>query len=293
VSTNQQRREAAKRKLERQQARQGNREVRRKRVAAITAAAVVLAVVGATVAFATMGSGPSRPDNDVSGMPTEPPISTAPPAPVTPVNIPTQLAAPLVRPKPFPATVTCSYPPDEASAKPINPPPGNAIPARGTTPVTLTTSVGQIVLQLDRALAPCTVNSFVSLAQQGYFNNTSCHRLTTSRGLQVLQCGDPTGTGSGGPGYKFADETFPELKYGRGQVAMANAGPNTNGSQFFMIYGDGSALDPNYTVFGTISPVSLPLLDSVAKAGHDGSMDPSPGGGKPNMAVTINAAKVG
>ncbi|HTK62330.1 MAG TPA: peptidylprolyl isomerase [Pseudonocardia sp.] len=292
MSTNQQRREAAKRKLERQQERQGNRELRRKRVAAITAAAVVLAVIGGTVLLA-IGSGPAKPSDDTSAAPSDAPISTAPAAPVTPVNIPTQIAAPLVRPQPFPATVSCSYLPDEASAKPVNPPAGNAIPARGVTPVALTTSVGQIVLQLDRALAPCTVNSFVSLAQQGYFNNTSCHRLTTSRGLQVLQCGDPTGTGSGGPGYKFADETFPELKYGRGQVAMANAGPNTNGSQFFMIYGDGSALSPDYTVFGTISPVSLPLLDSVAKAGHDGSMDPSPGGGKPNMAVTITAAKVG
>jgi peptidyl-prolyl cis-trans isomerase B (cyclophilin B) len=292
VSTNQQRREAAKRKLERQQERQGGRETRRKRVAAITAAGVVLAVVGATVAFATMGSGPSKPSDDTAAVPTFVPPST-PAAPVTPVSISTQLAAPLVRPKPYPATVSCSYQPDEDAAKPVNPPAATAIPAKGVTPVALTTSVGQIVLQLDRALAPCTVNSFVSLAQQGYFNNTSCHRLTTSRGLQVLQCGDPTGTGSGGPGYKFADETFPELKYGRGQVAMANAGPNTNGSQFFMIYGDGSALSPDYTVFGTISPVSLPLLDSVAKAGHDGSMDPSPGGGKPNMAVTISASKVG
>ena len=292
MSTNQQRREAAKRKLERQQERQGGRDQRRKRVAAITAAAVVLAVIGGTVLLA-IGGGPSKPSDDGSALPSEAPLTSAPAAPVTPASIPTQIAAPVVRPKPFPSTVTCSYLPDDNAAKPVNPPSGTGIPARGTTPVTLTTSIGQIALQLDRALAPCTVNSFVSLAQQGYFNNTSCHRLTTSRGLQVLQCGDPTGTGSGGPGYKFADETFPELKYGRGQIAMANAGPNTNGSQFFMIYGDGSALDPNYTVFGTISPISLPLLDSVAKAGHDGSMDPSPGGGKPNMAVTITAAKVG
>lgn len=294
MATNQQRREAAKRKLERQQERQSNRDQRRKVVAAVTIVGVILAVVGGTLFLTLSGGGGSSapPSNDVSGMPTEPPTSTAS-APVTPASIPTQLAAPLVRPKPFPATVSCSYQPDDDAAKPVNPPPGTSIPARGVTPITLTTSIGQIVLQLDRALAPCTVNSFVSLAQQGYFNNTSCHRLTTSRGLQVLQCGDPTGTGSGGPGYKFADETFPELKYGRGQIAMANAGPDTNGSQFFMIYGDGSALSPDYTVFGTISPISLPLLDSVAKAGHDGSMDPSPGGGKPKMAVTITATKVG
>ncbi|HEY9414693.1 MAG TPA: peptidylprolyl isomerase [Pseudonocardia sp.] len=291
MSTNQQRREAAKRKLERQQQRHGNRERRRKQVAAITAAAVVLAVIGGTVLFAIAGTGPTPAVPD-SPSPADTP-SSAQAAPVTPASIPTQLAAPLVRPKPFPATVSCSYQPDDEAAKPVNPPPGAGVAAQGSTPVALTTSVGQIVLQLDRALAPCTVNSFVSLAQQGYFTNTSCHRLTTSAGLQVLQCGDPTGTGSGGPGYKFADETFPELKYGRGQVAMANAGPSTNGSQFFMIYGDASALTPDYTVFGTISPVSLPLLDGVAKAGHDGSMDPSPGGGKPKAAGTITAAKVG
>jgi len=96
----------------------------------------------------------------------------------------------------------------------------------------------------------------------------------------------PVGTGSGGPGYSFADRDLPQLTYGRGYLAMANAGPNTNGSQFFMIYGDASALTPNYTVFGYITPPGLQVLDTVAKAGDDGSMDPSPGGGKPNMKVT-------
>jgi len=200
----------------------------------------------------------------------------------------------LKRPVAFPATVSCTYPSDgQPPARPAQPPAGNNISARGTVPVTLGTSAGQIDLTLDRDLAPCTVNSFAGLARQGYFDNTPCHRLTTSPGLQVLQCGDPTGTGSGGPGYKFNDETYPTLTYGRGYLAMANAGPNTNGSQFFMIYGDASALSPDYTVFGYIAPASLQVLDTIAKAGDDGSLDPSPGGGKPTMKVTITKATAG
>ena len=96
------------------------------------------------------------------------------------------------------------------------------------------------------------MKSFLSLVGQKYFDNTTCHRLTVGAGLQVLQCGDPSGTGSGGPGYSFNDEVFPELKYGRGTLAMANSGANTNGSQFFIVYGDGSGLDPAYTAFGTV-----------------------------------------
>jgi peptidyl-prolyl cis-trans isomerase B (cyclophilin B) len=157
--------------------------------------------------------------------------------------------------------------------------------------VTLQTSAGAIGLTLDRALAPCTVNSFLSLAQQGFYTNTPCHRLVTNPGLQVLQCGDPTGSGSGGPGYTIPDEVFPELTYGRGLVAMANTGqPNSGGSQFFLIYGQ-AQLPPQYTVFATISPDGLKVLDQIAKAGDDGSLEPSPGGGKPNQPVTITAVQ--
>jgi peptidyl-prolyl cis-trans isomerase B (cyclophilin B) len=290
VTTNQQRREAAKRKLESQQSRRMERSKRRKKTAAITAVVVVVAVVAAVVLFSTLGGGPTPPAANSAAPPSAAPPSTAAsatPPPAAPVNIPTQIAPPLKRPTAFPASVNCTYKPDGQGARPAQAPSGANVSARGTVPVALATSAGQIDLTLDRDLAPCTVNSFVSLAKQGYFNNTSCHRLTTSPGLQVLQCGDPTGTGSGGPGYSFADETYPQLTYGRGYLAMANAGPNTNGSQFFMIYGDASALTPDYTVFGYIAPASLPVLDKVAKAGDDGSLDPSPGGGKPNMPVTI------
>jgi peptidyl-prolyl cis-trans isomerase B (cyclophilin B) len=291
VTTNQQRREAAKRKLKRQQDRRKDRSRQRKKVASITAAVIVVAVVAAIVVVSIVSSRSTPPAaNDAAGASSAAAApSTAPSAaPATPVNIPTQVAPPLKRPTAFPATVSCTYPSDgQPPARPAKAPPTADVSARGTEPVALATSAGQIDLTLDRDLAPCTVNSFVSLAKQGYFDNTPCHRLTTSPGLQVLQCGDPSGTGSGGPGYSFADETYPQLSYGRGYLAMANAGPNTNGSQFFMIYGDASALTPNYTVFGYITPPGLQVLDTVAKAGDDGSMDPSPGGGKPNMKVTV------
>ncbi len=287
MSTNQQRREAAKRKLERQQEKRGQRDQQRKRVAAITAVVIVVAVVAATVALATIGTGPRTPPADTAA-PATTETSEAPPPPI---DIPTQLAAPLTRPAPFPATVGCAYQPDEPAAKPVNPPPTSGVSARGTVAVSLTTSAGQVDLVLDRALAPCTVNNFVSLAQQGYFTGTTCHRLTTGSGLQVLQCGDPTATGSGGPGYRFGDETYPELTYGRGQIAMANAGPDTNGSQFFMIYGDASGLTPDYTVFGTIAPASLGVLDTVARNGLEPGR--GSGDGRPRTQVIFTAAKVG
>jgi len=157
---------------------------------------------------------------------------------------------------------------------------------------TIQTSAGPIGLTLDRALAPCTVNSFVSLARQGFYSNSQCHRLVTNPGLHVLQCGDPTGSGTGGPGYTIPDEVFPELTYGRGYVAMANTGqPDSGGSQFFLIYGQ-TQLPPQYTVFATISPAGLTVLDQIAKAGDDGSLEPSPGGGKPKQPVTITSVDV-
>ncbi|GAA5166579.1 peptidylprolyl isomerase [Pseudonocardia eucalypti] len=295
MSTNQQRREAAKRKLERQQDRRKVRAEQRRKYSMIGAIVLVVLVVAAVMTFSLMSSGGS----DEAQPAVDPAQSSAPPgpssaAPTTDLKIPTQIAAPLRRPNQFPAAVNCAYPPDGSPpARPAQAPPATNISARGTVAVNMPTSAGPIELTLDRGLAPCTVNSFVSLARQGYFDATSCHRLTTDPGLQVLQCGDPAGTGGGGPGYSFADETYPQLSYGRGYLAMANAGPNTNGSQFFMIYGDASALSPDYTVFGYITPAGLGTVDKIARAGHDGSMDPSPGGGKPNMKVTIDKVSVG
>jgi peptidyl-prolyl cis-trans isomerase B (cyclophilin B) len=156
----------------------------------------------------------------------------------------------------------------------------------------MVTNQGNVGLLLANNESPCTVNSFVSLAKQGFYTNTPCHRLVTNPGLHVLQCGDPTGSGAGGPGYTIPDEVFPELTYGRGYVAMANTGqPDSGGSQFFLIYGQ-TQLPPQYTVFATISPAGLKVLDRIAKTGDDGSLEPSPGGGKPNQPVTITSVQV-
>ncbi len=202
-----------------------------------------------------------------------------------------------------PATLgsNCQYPATtEPASKPAKPPRDGKVP---TDPAfvgaSIATSEGNIGLELDNAKTPCTVNNFASLAQQGYFDNTTCHRLTTEPNLAVLQCGDPTGTGTGGPGYRFPNEyptnqyrlTDPALKtpvlYPRGTLAMANAGPGTNGSQFFLVYED-SMLPPTYTVFGTIDATGLATLDKIAAGGvTDGSDD-----GKPATPVTIKSVRL-
>ncbi|MDT5095827.1 MAG: peptidyl-prolyl cis-trans isomerase [Mycobacterium sp.] len=163
----------------------------------------------------------------------------------------------------------------------------------------MTTNQGAIGLMLDNAKAPCTVNSFASLAQKGFYNDTHCHRLTSSESLHVLQCGDPKGDGTGSPGYQFANEyptdqyppDDPDLSqpvvYPRGTLAMANAGPGTNGSQFFLVCGD-SRLPPQYTVFGTVDQTGLATLDKIAAAGTaDGSED-----GQPASDVTITSLRL-
>lgn len=197
-------------------------------------------------------------------------------------------------PAPEAPTTSCDYPAASPAVRDNNPPPTDGVSAEGTVEVAMTTSQGPIGLTLDRTKAPCTVNSFTNLAAQGYFDDTPCHRLTTSRSLEVLQCGDPSGKGSRGPGYEYPNEypttVYPAddpavstpVVYPRGTIAMANAGTDTNGSQFFLVY-ENSVLPPQYTVFGTISAEGLATLDKVAAAGVA-----TPGGdGAPNAAVTI------
>ena len=140
----------------------------------------------------------------------------------------------------------------------------------------LTTSCGVVTLTLAGDRAPKTVGSFAFLAGKGYFDGTFCHRMTEGDSLTVLQCGDPTGSGSGGPGYRFPDENLAGASYPRGTVAMANAGPGTNGSQFFLVIKD-SQLPPAYTPFGTIDEAGLKVLDTVLAGGiADGAPDGPP-----------------
>lgn len=168
----------------------------------------------------------------------------------------------------------CQYSPAGSPAKAVDPPRGTDVPTKGETAVTLRMTEGEVTITMDRSKAPCAVNSFESLAQQGYFNNTQCHRLVDS-GIFILQCGDPTGTGRGGPGYAFADELTGSETYGPGVVAMANAGADTNGSQFFLVWAD-SPLPPKYTVFGTLDADSLKVIQSIASQGVDAHKAPQP-----------------
>ena len=160
----------------------------------------------------------------------------------------------------------CTYTAGGPQSRKVDLPPDHAA-VSGQERVTIKTNAGEIGATLDADATPCTVNSFVSLADQGYFDNTTCHRLTTpASGISVLQCGDPSASGSGGPGYSFPDELTGKEKYGPGTLAMANAGPDTNGSQFFIVYGQ-TPLHPDYTVFGRIDPAGLKVVKSIAAKG--------------------------
>ncbi|NUS40216.1 MAG: peptidylprolyl isomerase [Terrabacter sp.] len=187
-------------------------------------------------------------------------------------------------------TTTCDYPEDgREPARDVERPDTEA-PAEGTIAATITTNFGDIGLTLDAATTPCTVNSFVSLAEQGFYDDTPCPRIGDQDGFGILQCGDPTGTGSGGAGYSFPDELSGDETYPAGTLAMANAGPDTNGSQFFLVFRD-SQFPPNYTVFGTIDEAGLKTIDAIAAEGNDGA-HPA-GGGAPNKDVTIEKVTVG
>ncbi len=290
MPTNEERRASAKRKLDEQLAQRAQQARQRKILLIAAAVGAVVLVVGATttVVLHTDHDSTSTTTTEASDAP-----ETAPPGGG-------QL------PK-FTASATlganCEYP---ASAQPASkraerPRSGKVPTEPATVSVSMMTDQGPIGLMLDNAKSPCTVNSFLSLAAKDFFSNTGCHRLTTSPTLSVLQCGDPAGNGSGGPGYQFANEyptdqyppRDPALQepvgYPRGTLAMANAGPGTNGSQFFLVYKD-SQLPPQYTVFGKIQDDGLTTLDKIAAGGV------APGGngpddGPPKAKVMIKSVR--
>jgi len=275
VPSNKQRRQAAQRRLQRQLERRAElaRKRRRNVLIGVTTAAGVLVVGVVLLLIGTGGDG------------TDP--AAAEPTPSSPAA-------------PTPGVVdgsdgTCDWTPTPADPT-ANPnlqadtgtPPAEVTPT-GTTEVDITTNVGPIGLTLDNANAPCAVASMVYLAGQGYFDDTVCHRETDSEGLKVLQCGDPSGTGAGGPAYQFPTQVTGDETYPRGTVAMANSGQGFDGSQFFLVYGD-SQLPPDYTVLGTIDEAGLATLDTIAANGNDGSN--GPGDGAPTQEVRIQSLTV-
>ncbi|WP_157430311.1 protein kinase domain-containing protein [Actinomadura macra] len=180
----------------------------------------------------------------------------------------------------------CAYLPSTGSEmKDVGTPPTSAAD-RGPVRATVKTNLGTIEMELDGAKAPCTVNSIVYLAGKAFYDNTSCHRLSTNAALKVLQCGDPSGTGTGGPAYRFGTENTSGVQYTRGVVAMARAeDPDSNGSQFFILYGDSPSLPKTYTVFGRITS-GMAIIDDVAAAGPRAGLSDDDGPPKKKITIT-------
>ena len=166
--------------------------------------------------------------------------------------------------------------------------PAQKLPKKLARTFTFETNCGNIVVTTVGAKAPITITQLSTLAKRGYFDNSLCHRLTT-QGLYVLQCGDPTATGSGGPNFTYGDENLPTAtanNYPAGTVAMANSGPGTNGSQFFLVFAD-TTLGANYTIWGTITE-GLDIVKAIAKAGVKGGGADGP----PRQTIAINRVTV-
>jgi peptidyl-prolyl cis-trans isomerase B (cyclophilin B) len=264
-------RKLARERYERRAVRQVQRDRKTRQWAiAVTAVIVVVGIAVGGVLFASRSTG-----------------TTA-----TPATTPSATASPT--PSPTPSTVAepathCSYLANPPAARKVGFP--SATPDyKATYQATITTNRGPIVIDLLNSKATCTVNSFVHLATAAFFNHTACPRLSTSEGVYMLQCGDPTGTGSGGPGYEFASENLTGATYKTGTLAMANTGaPDSNGSQFFLVY-QNSSLPPSYTPFGQVVS-GLNILQDVAKRGFGPPLS-SAGGGAPKESVEIESVTI-
>jgi peptidyl-prolyl cis-trans isomerase B (cyclophilin B) len=264
-------RKLAKERYERRAVRRAHRDLRtRQWTIGVTAIVVVAGLAVGAILLASRSTG------------TTPTSASSPSATASPT------------PSPTPSTVAepathCTYL--------TNPPAARKVTVAPVTPdyqatyqATITTNRGPIVIDLLNSKATCTVNSFVHLAEAGFYSSTLCPRLTTSQGVYILQCGDPTGKGTGGPGYEFASENLTGATYTAGTLAMANTGaPDSNGSQFFLVY-QNSSLPPDYTPFGKIAS-GLNILQNVAKRGYGPPLN-SAGGGAPKESVEIESVTI-
>ena len=178
-------------------------------------------------------------------------------------------------------------------------PPTGSEPHAGTQILTVATNFGTFEVTMDLSKSPCTAASMTHLASKNFYDGTKCHRMFPG----MLQCGDPSAKGkgyrqtdgTGGPTYRFANENLPVGKrpaYPAGVVAMANSGPDTNGSQFFIIYKDQELDGANYVVLGRVTK-GMDVIEKATAPGHDGAFDPSPGGGHPKKDILINDLTVG
>jgi peptidyl-prolyl cis-trans isomerase B (cyclophilin B) len=265
-------RRLARERHERRMAREAERQRRARRTAQWVSGGLVLLVVAGIVSYTVVHL-----TSNASASPGTSPSAT-PSASLTPS------ASPSPSPTPSGSLTRCTYTSSPPASRKVGMPPVKP-DLKANYQATIKTNRGDIVINLLNSRAPCTVNSFVYLASKNYFSNTPCHRLTTS-GIYVLQCGDPTGTGRGGPGYRFNDENLTGATYPVNTVAMANSVPNTNGSQFFLVYKN-TTLQPNYTPFGTIVQ-GLGVIQKVAAAGTANGT----GDGQPKEKVPIESVAI-
>ncbi|MDQ2845219.1 MAG: peptidylprolyl isomerase [Actinomycetota bacterium] len=270
MPSNQQRREAAKRKLQRQLVRREQARARRRRTTLIAGtAAVILVAAGVIALVATHHSPPAAADANSTATDASGSAGTA------------ATAASSTAPA-LPCTYTAAGKAAKAVKLPTNTSPAN----KGDVKMTITLNGQPVDVTLDRALAPCSVNSVLSLASQGFYNDTSCHRLTKSPALNVLQCGDPSGKGNGDPGYTYPAKVATDAKYPVGTLAMANTQAG-EGSQFFIVYGT-STPPPQYSVIGTVSAAGMKVVQDIAAKGvKNDSQD-----GAPNDAAKISTVTV-
>jgi peptidyl-prolyl cis-trans isomerase B (cyclophilin B) len=259
VGTDKRERKKANRQLRLEEERKAElkRKAKRKgiRIGAIVVAIVVFLVVVALI-FRDGGDEATTPTTTV-------PATTV--APTT--TVPADQGTTITGETPCPATDH-----SEAKVRSFEQAPPDCLEPGATYTAEITTNQGVFTVELDPAKAPQTVNNFVTLARYNYFDGTQCHRAIPGF---VVQCGDPTATGTGGPGYTFADELPEAGEYQIGSLAMANSGPDTNGSQFFVITGqNGADLPPNYTLFGTVTDgldTTVVAMDALGNPENNGT----------------------
>jgi peptidyl-prolyl cis-trans isomerase B (cyclophilin B) len=282
-----QRRQARERYHRQQEARRARQQQLRKRWLAGTSAVLAAALIVSLLLVFLPGGTPKKAAAKASKSPSASPTATA-----------TAVAEPAHH---------CDYTSATPAAKKVSLPPATP-DYTDSYQATINTNLGKLTFNLLNSKATCTVNSFVHLAQAGYFDKTQCHRVVNS-GIYVLQCGDPYATadaklscsttskvGTGTPGYDFASENLTGAKYPTGTVAMANEGtPTSNGSQFFIVYKDSTSglngtTGPSYTPFATVSS-GLGIVQNVAKGGYSCQYAQA-GGGVPKKKVIIDSVTI-
>jgi peptidyl-prolyl cis-trans isomerase B (cyclophilin B) len=269
-------------RAQRRIARQAHRTLRKRQIYAGVSAGLTILIIALVVTWALGGFEPDPPSRVVSG--------------------------------------TCTWNLKDLAAEPTFTDVGNPPPTgerrEGTETMTIATSLGQIQATLDLSKAPCTAASFAYLGTRGFFSNSTCHQL--NQDLLYLACGDPRGDGSGGPGYTFGNEDVPSgpistqspspaassspgasasagpgpVYYAKGTIVLANTGPNTNGSQFYIIYDDDSTLGPGFSIVGTVVK-GLDIVERVAKDGAADDSGKDVKDGKPKTALILESITVG